>query len=547
MPHTLPEITESSKFNLFTSIWIVPFIALIIAAWLAYQYFSDRGPEIKIIFPQNEGLVAGQSFVKFRNIPVGKVTKIYAEEETDGVIVVVRMNSKKSSPYLTENARFWIVKPEVGVSGISGLDTLISGTYINVYSTAGGKHRKSSFIGLTQPYRESGRGEYFRLRSFSGDNVEVGTPVYYKNIKVGQVEYLYLGLDNKNIEIIVFMDKQYVPFVHDTSKFWVKSNVNFDFSKGNFDVNIASFKHLIQGGISFSSPGEAKGKNISEKHAFYLYKNKTAAESKLIGSEFETHKQFLLLTEQSVANLKVDSVVRFEGFNIGRVHHMELSYNKKRHKILGQIVLDIDTSVFRDSHDVNSSGESNFYQAVKEGLRAKIASLDPITGMQFIDLTFEHDDGNSTIVQDGRYARLPIAGTSSGSIMTSVTEILDKLNHLPLNELVTSVTQVVTSTRQPIENANTLLLDLQTTVKNVNKFTGKKSFEVMPDQLNKALKEMTHTLKTTEKVLKGYGNNSLAKQQLAQTLEVLSKTSQEMQLFLRMLNRKPNSLIFGDN
>ena len=134
MSQEIPEIEESSKFNFITSIWIVPFIALIIAGWLGYQHFAERGSEIEIIFPQNEGLVAGQSVVKFRNVPVGKVTKIYVKEGIDGVVVVVRMNTKTSKPYLTEHARFWIVKPEVGLSGVSGLDTLISGTYINIYS-----------------------------------------------------------------------------------------------------------------------------------------------------------------------------------------------------------------------------------------------------------------------------------------------------------------------------------------------------------------------------------------------------------------------------
>lgn len=547
MAGKLPQITESSKFNLITSIWIVPFIALIIAGWLAYQYFEDLGPEIKIIFPQNEGLVAGQSLVKYKNVPVGKVTKIYAEEGTEGVVVVVRMNSKSSSPYMSEHAKFWIVKPEVGFSGISGLDTLISGTYINVYSKAGGKQRKERFIGLTQPYRDSGKGEYFRLQSLSGDNVDVGTPVFYKNIKVGQVEYLYLALDHKNIEIVVFIDNQYVPFVKEQSRFWTKSNVNVDFSKGNFDINIASLKHLIQGGIVFSSPGIPKLKPLSEKHIFYLYKNKTEAESKLLGSEFQANKQFVLKTEQSLANLKVDSVVRFDGFNIGRVQDIELSYDKERFKMLGKVILEIDMSVFKDKNEVNASGVSNFYEAIEHGLRAKIASLDPITGMQFIDLTFHHHDGNASIAHDGAYVQLPIASQSSSGVMTSISQILEKLNTLPLEALVTSVQQVVDASVKPVENANTLLLDLQTTVKNINTFTGKKSFEVLPNELAKTLKETTRTLKSTQKVLKGYDSNSLAKQQLAQTLEVLTETSKEMQMFLRMLNRKPNSLIFGDD
>jgi len=221
--------------------------------------------------------------------------------------------------------------------------------------------------------------------------------------------------------------------------------------------------------------------------------------------------------------------------------------------MLGQILLTIDTSVFEDTDEINASGVlkstglSNFYQAVEEGLRAKITALDPITGMLFIDLTFNHHDGNGSIVKENKYARLPMASQSSAGIMASVSQILDKLNSLPLEKLLTSLNDVVENTNEPIENANVLLLDLQTTVKNLNKLTSKKSFEVLPDELNKAIKEMTRTLKTTKKVVKGYGSDSILNKQLSHTLEILTKTSKEMEVFLRMLNRKPDSLIFGDN
>jgi len=548
MSTEIPEIEESNKFNFITSIWIVPFIALVIAGWLGYKHFAERGPEIKIIFPQNEGLVAGQSVVKFRNVPVGKVTKIYADAETEGVVVLVRMNNKESKPYLTEHAKFWIVKPEVGLSGISGLDTLISGTYINAYSKAGGENFKENFIGLTQPYRDSMEGEYFHLVSSTGENTSVGTPIYYKNIKVGQVEYLYLGLDNKNIHIIVFIDKQYASYVHDNSKFWTKSTMNVNFAKGNLDIHIAPVSYLLQGGIVFSSPGNEKNASVAYARIFPLYESKTQAESMTIGSLSKKNiKKFMLLTNESIANLRAYSPVRFDGFDIGWVTNIKLSYSKALHKMLGEISLEIDTSVFEDEHETNTSGLSNLYQAVEEGLRAKISALDPITGMLFVDLTFNHQDGNGTIIKGSKYVQLPMASQSSAGIMTSMTQILDKLNNLPLEKLLASVNRVVDESSEPIANANKVLIDLKKTVENLNALTSKKSFIAMPDEVDKALKELTRTLKTTKKVVKGYGNDSILNKQLSHTLEILTKTSQEMQVFLRMLNRKPNSLIFGDN
>ncbi len=546
MSEQIPEIEESSKFNFITSIWIVPIIALIIAGWLGYQHFAERGPEIKISFPQNEGLIAGQSVLKFRNIPVGKITKIYTDDGIDGVTVVVRMNSKRSVPYLSENARFWIVKPEVGISGISGLDTLLSGTYINVYSKLGGKKLTKKFIGLTQPYRDSMKGEYFHLISPNGENVSVGTPVFYKNIKVGQVEYLNLGLDNKSVDVILFIDKSYVPFVHDDSKFWTKSTVNVDFSKGNLDIKIAPLNYMLQGGIVFSSSGVDSNRSVSYNHVFTLYQSKTQAESTTIGSKSKSIKTFALFTQDSIANLRVHAPVRFNGFDIGWVSSMELSYSKKTHKMLGQVLVEIDTSVFRDKHEKNTSGKENFYQAVEEGLRAKLVAQDPITGMLFIDLTFNHQDVNGTITEGEKYAHLPMTSDSSRGIMTSVTEILDTLNNLPLDKLLASVNKVVDDTAAPIANANEVLIDLKKTIENLNILTSKKSFAALPDELSKSITTMTRTLKSTEKVVKGYARDPIEKRQLIETLEVLTKTSAEMQIFLRMLNRKPNSLIFGD-
>jgi paraquat-inducible protein B len=134
----------------------------------------------------------------------------------------------------------------------------------------------------------------------------------------------------------------------------------------------------------------------------------------------------------------------------------------------------------------------------------------------------------------------------SSSVMGSVTKIMDKISKLPLDQLVNSLDKVINETSEPIANANEMLLELKQSAKHLNELTSKKSFETMPDEVNKTLKELTKTLKSTRKVVDGYGKDSILSKQLSYTLEILTKTSKEMEVFLRLMNRKPNSLIFGD-
>jgi len=546
MSQEIPEIEESTKFNFITSIWIVPFIAILIAGWLAYQYYSELGPQIRITFPKNEGLQAGQSHIKFRDVPVGTVSKIELQEDGDGVVVIARMD-KTVTLYLNDNTKFWIVKPEVGVSGVSGLDTLISGTYINMYAKKNGE-QKEKFAGLDHAYRNIGGGEYFVLNTPRGDSsVKVGTPIYLKNVRVGQVEYVVLALDDASVDVIVFIDKRYIPYIHTDSKFWVRSTLDAGLANGNLDITVAPITDLIQGAIEFSTTGKESNRTVPNSFVFELYKNKNIIESKKVGYGGKYNKTFILRTNDSIAKLKENAVVRYDGFEVGKVKKITLSYEKSTHKMQGKVMVEIDTSVFKDGNDTLHTGEENFYQAVKEGLRAQIVPTDPITGTLYVDLNFNHSDGNRTILKEGRYALLPTVSYDSGSLMASATKILDKINKLPLEKLLTSLNKVVDESAKPVANANKVLLDLRRTVANINKMTDKRSFAAMPDEVNRMLKELTRTLQTTKKVVKGYDSNSLITKQLSQTLKIVTETSKEMQQFLEMLNRKPNSLIFGDH
>ena len=558
MSKQIPTIKESNRFNFFTSIWIVPFIALIIASWLAYQYFSELGPEIRIVFSKNEGLKAGQSQIKYRNVPIGTIKKIELQEDGEGIIVIARMDKTVAS-FLNKSSKFWIVKPEVGIGGVSGLDTLITGTYINMFAEKGNTPI-DSFVGQTHAYRDDTRGEYFVLNTPMGNsNVKVGTPVYLKNLKVGQVEYVVLALDDVSVDVIVFIENEYTPYLRVDSNFWVRSTFSAGFNNGSLNLAIAPVTDLIQGAIEFSSQKKEKTCTVPNTYVFKLYRNKNEVENTYMRNTQKIIKTFKLKTKEKISKLHVGSPIRYQGFEVGNVKEIQVYYDKKTHAMQSYIYVDINLATFSDAKDISGlSGEKNFKKAVQEGLRAQIIPSDPITGFLFVDLTFNHPQDMQTLYTDtDTFTVLPTVVQPSTSIMASASKIMDKISALPLDTLVTSLNKVIANTNNVVNNTDTMikninkpltsiLNDLKKTIHNINKMTKQKSFTSMPSALDKTLKELTKTLKTTKKVVKGYDHNSLLTRRLSDTLKMVMQTSKEMQIFLKMLNRKPNSLILGD-
>jgi len=547
MSQELPFIEESGSYNFLTSIWIVPIIAILIAITLAVQYFTQLGPKIEIIFENNEGLKADQSPIKYRNIQIGKVEKVLLREDGEGVRVVARID-KEAVPFLSDDAKFWIVKPEVGVGGVTGLDTIISGTYINMVSKKGELTRRR-FVGLEQPYRPFEDGSYFHLNAPSSYNVDKGTPLYYKNVTAGKVEHVSLALDGTTIDIIVYVEKLYVPYVHTDTNFWVQSAFDFEYSNGRFDVTFAPLTNLIRGGIEFSSTGEDSTRTVPDKYTFRLYKNQSYAQDKKIGKGGDFVKEYLLEFGESVAKLSKDSSVQYDRFEVGKVKEIKLSYDKKTHKIKSKVLITIDTSIFYDPNESNMSGEINLHQAVKEGLVASVETQDPISGLMFINLSFNDENVSRSIVTGDQYATFPTYHKKTTNVMDSITSLLATIEKLPLEKLINSTDKAINSFNDTLttnqENLTTLLKEFNSVLSNVNKVVENKEFEKIPTELNKTMRELQLSLRGLERLMRGDKRSHLSSQ-LIQTLKEVANASKDTQKLLKKLDKKPNALIFGN-
>ena len=528
-----PVVEEKSSWFFLTSIWIVPFIALIIAAWLVYQYYSTQGPEISIRFKNSGGLVAGQSVIKFRDVPVGKVERIKINSDDEGVTVYATVN-KDVEPFLNETTKFWIVKAKVDTSGIQGLDTLLSGSYINMYAKKG-KKKKREFIGLENPYIDISEGDYYVLKSQVPAKVKETTPVYFKGMQVGEVDKKTLDLLTKDLIIVVRIYKKYSDLVNETTKFWIQSMVNLKLNDNQLDVNVAPLPTLLLGGIAFTSKFDRKYKKDPSK-IYKLYENEAQTNKNKIKYVEPIYKNVLFKYSQDVSSIDVGMSIKYKGINIGDINKVDISFDEKTLGFKALCLGKIDISNFGTKKE---QALKNFNKILKKGIVAKLEK-SLLTNRSVIVL----EESNHSIKKlefDKEYNALvmPTQNYQESNIIAQLKELANKFSNIDLNKSLSKVDSILDESKRAI-------IKLEKLLTNLDKFTSSREFRKINKNINKSLREVSRTLKRTQKLLKGYGSNSLFGDKLQDTLKELYKSSEQTNRLLRKLNRKPNSLIFGD-
>ncbi len=555
--YNTPKIKKSKGVQLLTTIWLVPFIAMTIALWLAYQYYSKIGPTIEITFKENAGLIANQSQLKLRNVNIGVVTKISLSKDGDGVTVQVKVN-KEVSKYLNEKAKFWIVHADVGSHGVSGLDTILSGAYIELYGIKE-KKTKLKFVGLDKPYIDKdAAGKYYVLSAPNSNNIVEGSHVYYRMIEVGRVERVAISPDGKKVNFTIFVKERYVPFINDESQFYTNSSFSVDFSKGKLDMNVASLSQIIHGGISIYTPIQSIGKKHNQtnnKRIFPLYKSLSEMRVKHLRQGFDD-RIYAFKFSDVTNKLEIGSPVEFNGFQVGYVTDIKSYFSNTAHKIESEVFALIHTKAFASSKE--QKGNQVIEKLVKEGLKASLDSTIPIVGSDYINLVFDKNQ-TATIVKTKEYDYFPtIQKVASSNLLNDTQKLIQKLEKLPLENLLLSANKLLKDNNTPLKN---LLKDLRKTVNNLdklvknfnksatnlNRLTRKKSFQNLPTELTQTMQELTITLQKIQKLSSDYGADSKFASELSLTLRELAITAESMGRISLKLEKKPNALILGDD
>jgi len=275
----LPEAVAASKRRWSLSIvWAIPIVAALAGGWLAFKAISEQGPTITITFKTAEGLEAGKTKIKYKNVDVGEVKQIALSRDASEVVVTAEV-VKGATPYLVEDTRFWVVRPRIGAGGVSGLGTLFSGVYIGADIGKSSQARRK-FTGLEVPpvFTSDVPGRQFVLRGHDLGSLDQGDGVYFRRVQVGQVTAAELDKDGNGVTVKIFVNAPYDQYVTTNTRFWHASGIDLSLDTSGFKVHTQSLAAIILGGIAFQTPpGIAVSAPAEADAVFTLFSDRAQA------------------------------------------------------------------------------------------------------------------------------------------------------------------------------------------------------------------------------------------------------------------------------
>ncbi len=529
---------DKKKFHLI--IWIVPLIALLIGGWMLYRYYSKMGPLVMITFNNSGGLEPKHSFVRFRDVKVGVVERIEILKQKEGVRVYARMN-KDVKPFLNETTKFWIVKPEIGLGKIRGLDALMSGAYIQMDAKLGSE-QKLIFKGLDEPplIQEDMQGSNVKLVSSTSYGLSEGMNVYYKQLKVGSVKKVDLSGDGQKVFIYIFVKHPYDKLINDTSRFWNLRGFSFELTDTGIDVRMGTLSQFLVGGVEFDTKDIHKISKISLEKPYILYPSRAQALQKKLGLPREEFARFLLEFDGGTGYLAIGSSVRFEGYKVGSVEDIISFFDASHKKIDSKVLVRIDLSSFQNSPQIPAI--KAFEEAVEKGLKAKLEHANPVTKSLFVNLVFDKKPGSVKKLGNDIYT-MPTLPYQPSKLMLHLETLLTKLENMPIERSLNALSNLLEKNSDPLRQT---LLSLRQTSDSLHKLLESEETRSLPKDIHKLLVDLDRTLASYEILAKTYSKNSLFKEQLTQTLKDVDKASKALRKVLLKLDKKPNALIFGD-
>ena len=542
----LPEVAVTSREG-FSIVWIIPLVAALLGGWLAYKTISEAGPSITITFNNGEGLEAGKTKVKYKSVEIGTVETVRISENLSQVVVTAKMD-KETETHLTTNTQFWVVRPQIGLSGISGLETLVSGAYIDADPRPGDPTLE--FIGLENPPGVTAfeDGSQFQLIAEQLGSCYPGAPVFLRGIKVGRILGHELSKDNQSVFIDIFIQAPYHLLVQDTSRFWQRAGIEASIGAEGIDVKMESLASIVAGGVAFDTPTTAGGTGKPSRPGtmFELFDSfGSIGEAKYVRKV-----PFLLHFDGSVRGLSIGAPVELKGIKIGIVTDIAMELDPKTLNFEVPVAIEIQPDrmltpdVLEALDQINAEEPYSVGRLLVEnhGMRAQLQTGSLLTGQLFVDLDFYPELPKTTLVMTGKYPEIPTVPSTLDEFRRTATSVLEELRKLPLDKIAHELLETLKGTKR-LANSPSLtqaVESLSATLEDVQKLT----YDV--DQTVQSLATSTeNTLAAAREALEIADPNSPTAVNLTNTLEELAAAARSIRVLADYLEQHPESLVHG--
>ncbi len=591
------QIKPKSRFSL---IWLIPLLALLIAGWLVFKYYSERGSIITITFDSAAGIEAKKTPIRYKDVQVGKVKKINLSDDLKKVTVTAEIFPEMAS-HLGSETRFWIEKPRVTLKGISGLDTLLSGVHISLdpgESNTEGNVILDHYDGLASPpiFTSGEEGTLLTLNTQNLGSLAVGSPVYYHKINVGEVTSFKLNdavstTSQQTVDVSIYIRAPYDKNIKTNTRFWNASGLDVSLTSAGVSVQMESLTSLLIGGIAFETPANELGYALDGNMiTFKLYdtyklaKDDTQRLNKLFYTMYFT---------DSLHGLTEDSLIEYNGVSVGKVESILLKNGLNTSAQNLEIKTVVKVSLRIDKFSPNASkeaAEKTLQMLVAEGLQGQLAVASLVTGAKYISLS----KGQKPLTE--KYVLQPTSYLNSSVFPTSVaktsllnfdaSEITAELNKtlLSVNKLINSkdikktlkglaatsssldkitrqlakkgfsgeLVKTLANSQKAIKDISVLIGDSRKTMQSLTNASNKlqkdashsmRTFSNVSNKLqrdtSKTLSAINHTLKST------LSEDSAMQYKLQQLMNDLSEASNSFSVLADTIQRKPNSVIIG--
>lgn len=554
--------------TLVSTVWLIPLLAAIIGAWLLAQNIRTKGPEITLHLDNAEGIEVNTTAVRILNVDVGRVTQIRLKKDQQGVEITARLN-KDMEDLMREDTQFWIVKPRIDQNGITGLGTLVSGSYI-AFSPGKSETEKYDFkVSELPPVTAIGQsGIRLHLSGKNSKMLSAGSPVLYENHIVGTVESAKFDPKTQTVHYAIFVQSPNESLISSASQFWLDSGVSVKTDGSGISIQTPPLSAILSGAISFVTPKFIENQTpASNGDQFHIFNNRRELESQPSPRTL----YYVAFFDQSVRGLEVGAPVEFKGIRIGTV--VDVPYFDgadglnllEKGKIPVRLRIEpylLETNNRREHRQSKEYWEDQIQAALNRGLSAAMVSNNLVLGSKMIELSDEKSDA-PLLKPAPHYHGHTVIGTQSGggleSLQTQVSQLLSKFNALPLDKTIGELNGGLAELKTTLQTAQTMLASanqamskvdkavvagektLQSadkTMKSVDKLLNQKDIQQMPAELKQTLRELRETLK-------GVSPQSPVYQDVQNTLQSIDRTLKEAAPVMKTLKEQPNSLIFN--